>query len=359
MVATYRSIVCQELDSGLIRAWRDIQLMSPAFASAYFSPDFVQLVGSVRRDVRIVVVENNGRSVGFFPYQRSVLGLGKPVGGPLSDFHGVVASPNADWNLGSLLRAAQLKVWTFDHLIDEASKFCPYISGQSLSPQIDLSSGFQAYLESRRKAGSDYIPKTEALARKLAREHGDLRFSFNETSDEILEQLIKWKRDQYARTGIMDVFGFPWTNELVRRAASTQTTGFAGVCSVLRAGDQVVAAHLGMRTTDTLHYWFPAYDPAFSKFSPGITLLLRIAEAGASDGVRTIDLGAGDSQYKDRLMTSALVLKKGFVDTPSLIATARRLYMALDTSTSVGRLPTIFRFPVRAIRWVNRQQRFR
>ena len=43
----------------------------------------------------------------------------------------------------------------------------------------------------------------------------------------------------------------------------------------LRADGQLVAAHLGMRTATTLHYWFTAYSPDFQQYSPGRALLLE------------------------------------------------------------------------------------
>jgi CelD/BcsL family acetyltransferase involved in cellulose biosynthesis len=359
MATTYRLVSCQELDAGLINAWREILFAAPEFSSPYFSPEFTQLVGSVRSDVRIVVIEDDRKPVGFFPHQRSAIGFGKPVGGPLSDFHGVIAAPEAEWDLESLLLAARLHVWTYDHLIGDTCRFDQCIVGQRASPQIDLSMGFQSYLEGRRKSGSAYIGKTEGLARKLAREQGDLHFTFHDTGSAVLEQLIQWKREQYYKTGIADVFEFPWTTELLRKVAATQTSAFSGLCSVLRVGNRIVAIHVGMRTPNRLHYWFPAYDPEFAKFSPGIALLMRIAEAGAADGVRTIDLGAGDSQYKERLMTNAIVVRCGVADRPSFLAKTIRIYRRAETLTSSGRWPIILGLPVRAIRRLNRFQRFR
>ena len=71
MSTKYFSIDTQDLDVGLIAAWRSIQEREPRFESPYFCPEFTRAVGSVRDDVRVVVIENDGRPAGFFPHQRA------------------------------------------------------------------------------------------------------------------------------------------------------------------------------------------------------------------------------------------------------------------------------------------------
>jgi CelD/BcsL family acetyltransferase involved in cellulose biosynthesis len=53
-----------------------------------------------------------------------------------------------------------------------------------------------------------------------------------------------------------------------------------------------------MMTNDILHYWFPAFDPEFSKYSPGTELLTRVAQAACSQAISKVDLGYGDGLYK-------------------------------------------------------------
>lgn len=359
MGVSYRLIEPNELDASLISTWRAIQSKSKAFSSPYFCPEFTQLVGVVRDNVRVIVIENDGRIAGFFPHQRSFLGMGKPVGGPLSDYHGVITEPDAEWDIGPLMRAAKLSVWSFNHLVDDTGKFGSHVEARTSSPQIDLIYGYEHYAKGRRDAGSDYIKNTEGLARKLGREVGDLRFTLHEPGSEAIGQLIRWKSAQYRDSHLPDAFAVQWTSDLLHRIAEMQTEGFAGVCSVLRAGDRIVAIHFGMRSARVLHYWFPAYDPEFAKFSPGIILLLRMAEALASVGVRIIDLGAGMSQYKQRLMNSEVALLKGAVELPSLLATARQIQRSIEVRAARIGVPKICLLPLRAIRRIERSLIYR
>jgi len=59
MSVNYFLIKTEDLDAGLIAAWRSIQAREPCFESPYFCPEFTQAVGSVRDDVRVVVIEND------------------------------------------------------------------------------------------------------------------------------------------------------------------------------------------------------------------------------------------------------------------------------------------------------------
>ena len=358
MGTRYHLIGANELDTALLHAWRTVQAGQAVFHSPYFCPEFTLAVAAVRPDVRIVVIECDGRPVGFFPHQRSAWGRGRPVGGPLSDYHGVVAEPGTDWSVPALMRAARLSVWPFDHLVGDPERFAAYSSASSSSPQIDVREGYAAYVKGRREAGSDYIPKTEGLARKLGRELGELRFTFNDTAEETLSQLLAWKRDQYLKVKTTDVFDSPWTGQLLRNIAATQTTEFAGVCSVLRAGDRIVAAHMGMRSRTSLHYWFPAYDPELAKFSTGIILLLRMAEAAADMSLQTVDLGKGDSQYKQRLMTGAAVLSEGQVCLPSVWGTLVGMRQKAEILRDHGGIGKVFLLPLKIIRRVERARRF-
>jgi len=312
MSANYHVINAQELGPSLLAAWRSIQSARGVFASPYFCPEFVQAVAAVREDVRIVVIEDAGRPVGFFPHQRAGWSFGRPVGGALSDYHGVIAEQASPWTVRELMRAARLSVWSFDHLVDADGKFDPYVKARSASPQMDLRITRE-------------MPDFARKERKLAREAGGLDFSLHERSEVALERLIEWKRAQYRRTGVIDAFAAGWTVALLRRIMALQGESFAGVCSVLRAGGEIVAVHAGMRSREVLHWWFPAYDPAFAGYSPGILLLLRIAQAAAAAGIRTLDLGKGDSRYKRSLMNRAAPLVEGCVALPSLLATARGL----------------------------------
>ena len=117
------------------------------------------------------------------------------------------------------------------------------------------------------------------------------------------------------------------------------TGGFAGMLSLLYAGKRLVAGHFGMRGRFAWHYWFPAYDPEMAKYSPGLILLLKMAEHAPSLGVRTIDLGLGMSLYKQRLMNASVPLAGGSVELSpwrSLKGYGRRTLRSLWVNLPLG-----------------------
>jgi CelD/BcsL family acetyltransferase involved in cellulose biosynthesis len=357
MSVRYRLLHPSEIDEGLTDAWRAIQSGNEAFASPYFCPDFTRLVAGVRDDVQVVAIENSGRPVGFFPFQRAPFGMGRPVGGALSDYHGVVAESGSEWSVTDLLRAAKLSAWSFDHLVDTSGRFQPHVTAQATSPLIDLGAGFENYMRELGTPPSDFPRK----ARKLAKDRGALTFTFHDADDRLLERMIEWKRDQYSRTQVPDAFGVRWTGDLLRAIMARQTAEFSGVCSVLRAGDDVIAVHVGMRSRQVLHWWFPTYDRSVEKYSPGIILLFRIAEALVTTGATVIDLGKGDAQYKRSAMNRTVELQEGCVEmSSSLLVMALRMERAVEARVAKGgAIAPLLNLPLRMLRRIERAKRFR
>jgi hypothetical protein len=119
--------------------------------------------------------------------------------------------------------------------------------------------------------------------------------------------------------------------------------------SLLYAGDRLVAGHFGMRSRTVWHYWFPAYDAEMAKYSPGLILLLKMAEYAPSIGLRTIDLGKGMCLYKERLMSAAVPLASGSIELPSWLSLNRTARRAMRTAVLNSPIAGPSR---RLVRWV-------
>jgi CelD/BcsL family acetyltransferase involved in cellulose biosynthesis len=333
-------VPARALTADRLATWSRIQKDDSALASPFFCPQFTRIVASARDDVHVGVLEKDGRVFGFFPFQLGRLRAGVPVGWRISDYQGVVAEDGATWDAKDLIRACGLKTWEFDHVIAARSQFQPFVRTRRESPFIDVSHGFEAYLQKRREAGFGEIATASRKMRKLAREHGELRFEPHVADSEALTTLLRWKSEQYLRSGVANVLAEPWVRQVLELAHTTQEDDFAGMLSMLFAGDRVVAAHFGVRSNSVWHYWFPAYDPEFSRYSPGIALLLKMAEQAPALNLGMIDLGKGETRYKLGLMSGAVPLIEGRVEHPSLAAAAARVRhggKALVRRTSVAR----------------------
>jgi CelD/BcsL family acetyltransferase involved in cellulose biosynthesis len=300
--------------------WASLQEESPEFASPFFRPEFTASVAAVRDDVFIAQIRSAGVVAGFFPFQRTRLGFGYPVGGERSNYQGAIVDPGLEWDARSLIRASGLRAYAFHHMLASQRAFRSHQASRSPSSVIDVSGGYDAYLAGRRAAGSEIVAQTERKTRKLEREIGPVQFEAESTDRALLRLLMQWKSDQYIRTGLVDQFAIAWNVALIEHIHGTTGPHFGGALSVLRAGDRVAAVAFGMRSRDTWHYWFPTYDRALAPYSPGVTLLLRITQEAARRGMRVVDLGKDDAVYKARFRTGVIEVAEGQVVPSSSIA---------------------------------------
>jgi CelD/BcsL family acetyltransferase involved in cellulose biosynthesis len=166
-----------------------------------------------------------------------------------------------------------------------------------------------------------------------------LQFVTHAADQALLRQTLAWKSNQYLDSGKADLFAVSWIRAAVERIQAIQIQEFKGTLSVLYAGDRLLAGHFGMQGRSVWHYWFPAYDPKMARYSPGLILLLKMAEHASSLGVHTIDLGKGLSLYKRRLMNVSVPLASGSVELPSwrsLRRHARRNLRSLLQNSPLG-----------------------
>ncbi len=123
--------------------------------------------------------------------------------------------------------------------------------------------------------------------------------------------------------------------------------------STLHAGDQLIAVHLGMRSDGVLHTWFPAYNRAFAKYSPGMMLFVEMARAGSTLGIRRIDLGKGLERHKRSLMSGCFLVAEGAVDVRRVNRLLSRAMYQLRRRVGSSPLRRMARTPKRVIEnWV-------
>jgi CelD/BcsL family acetyltransferase involved in cellulose biosynthesis len=322
-----------ELSAADRAAWAALQSKaplhgSPELANPFLAPEFALAMGRVRRGVRIAVVREGGEPAAFFPFQRTAAGVGRAVGLGLSDAQGLVHRPGFTWDARALLRGCGLAVWEFDHLVQGQGPFEEHASGGFPSPVMDVDQGYPAYLEGLRARSPKFARTTLAKERRLGRDAAGVRYVHDERDPAVLRTLMAWKSAQYRRTGRSDRFAHEWITRLVHHLFHSRADPFAGILSVLYAGGRPIAAHFGLRTERVLACWFPAYDPAYARYSPGLVLHLRMAEAAAADGIAHLDLGRGRKEYKDSLKTRDLTVSEGWVTRRHPVAIGHRVRRA-------------------------------
>ncbi|MEV5431104.1 GNAT family N-acetyltransferase [Streptomyces sp. NPDC052701] len=300
-----------ELGEGDRERWRELRAAAGTPRNPFMEPEFTEAVGRVRPRARVAVIHDGPEPAGFLPYERGPLGQGRAIGLGVSDSQGAVLRPGLALRAGELLRACSLSSYAFDNLGAEQEVFVPYAAEEHATYVIDVEKGYETYESVLRARSPKFLKTTLAKERRMGRQVGGLRFVFDERDPAALRTLMEWKSAQYRRTGRRDRFAQEWITRLVARLAATRTPQCAGTLSVLYAADRPVAAHFGLRSASVLACWFPAYDPEFAKYSPGLVLHLRMARAAAGQGIGLLDLGRGAAEYKDALKTGELPVYEG------------------------------------------------
>ncbi len=227
---------------------------------------------------------------------------------------GIIIRDDIEIDAVQLIRDCGLTTWQFDHLIASQRLFQPYHAFVEDSPFMDLSSGYDAYKKERRAAGSSLITQAERKGRKLAREVGPLRLEWHTDESRVMSQLVDWKREQLKRRSFVDPYGADWVNGLLERICGTTTKQFSGILTALFAGDELIAAHLGMRGDAVLSSWIPAYDHQYARYSPGLVLHIEMAKHAAPIGIERIDLGRGYNDMKAGLASAATPVAVGSIE---------------------------------------------
>ncbi|MGW4420971.1 GNAT family N-acetyltransferase [Streptosporangium sp. NPDC004631] len=306
----------RDLGAPDISRWRALQEADPAFDNPFLSPEFTVAVGELQDRVRVAVLHDGADTVGFFPFERHPMGIGRPVAAGLTDAQGLVHAKNIELDPQRLIKSCGLGVFEFDHLVAGQ----PLLSERHTrhpSPIIDLRDGYDSYIETIKLSSGKTYRSTAYKTRKLQRDAGPLRHDYATVEPAALQTLLGWKTDQYRRTGRADRFSRPWIVELVERLLSTDTEHFGGVLDMLYVDGRPVAGHFGVRTATTLAGWFPAYDVSFAKYSPGLIHHLAMAEKAAQAGIEVIDMGRGEKEYKEKLKNGEYQVAEGRIARPS------------------------------------------
>lgn len=315
-----------ELGASELERWRELQRGSPSLENPFLSPEFSLAVTRARPRVTYYcgVLEERNAVAGFFPFERRRGGIGRPVGAGLSDCQALIHATGFTVEPRRLLRTCGLAVWEFDRLLASQPSFEPYHRTLWRSLVVDLADGWDSYLESRRRVSRGVIGDTLRKQRKLEQEAGELQFVLHTRNPDALRHLVRLKSDQYRRTGLSDRFSKPWIVQVVEELAQTESAAFAGVVSGLYAGERLVAGNIMLRLGTVLCGWFPVYDPAYARYSPGMIHRLLLLEAAARAGVTRMELGREGQPHKERLSNAAYLVAEGAVQRLTAASIARR-----------------------------------
>jgi CelD/BcsL family acetyltransferase involved in cellulose biosynthesis len=316
-----------ELDASEEKLWHEFQSLSPMTAHPSFSLSYARAVCRADESGRVAVVEDDGKICAFLPYSKESDGVAATLGGGQTALDGLITSRER-LDLRAVVRGAGLRGWRFSRALAEQRALEPYrYEGDFHTESVyfsDLRNGYDAYVRGLPKGGRNDIASAMRRRRALEREVSEVSFEWNSNDPSHLSLLLNWKSDAFEsmRTWLSS----PFNQALVRELADNDSEDYSCLTSVLYADAKPISISLNLRRGRIHSQWISAYDPEYSRFSPGTLNMLAIFEEAPERGVEISDFGYGNDLYKTRFASGVHTVVGGGVWASRLGAAARSFY---------------------------------
>ena len=335
-------------------AWDAFVDADPRLASPYFERGFAECCEEARGDTRVLVARRQNAVKAFLPLQTGKIGYARPLGGPLGDVHGLIAEPGLSVDPAALLGAGGVPLFDFHSALASQSCWGAAANSRDGSWVMDTSKGFEAWEEERTSTEAKAMRNLRMRRRRLEKAEGGFEFRMDDDRPDAYAAMVQWKRAQYRRTKVFDVFSVSWTDALLKAVLNRRSDRFSGLCSTLNVGGRIAAVHVGMASGRMCNFWFPAYDAEFGRMSPGLLLLVEMARSAGAAGHYGVELGPGSYPFKKELASYQIGIASGFVAAPSLMGMARRGAAWASRKVEAAPLGAPSRWPGKAMRKLDR-----
>ncbi|MDV6333221.1 GNAT family N-acetyltransferase [Asticcacaulis sp. 201] len=286
-------------DAGL---WNGFLALRPELTGPYFDIRYVKAIGSKVPGAAVARIREDGQVIGYFAYQLRA-GRMLPMGAPLTDYHGVISAPGHHICFNAILKAARAKHLEFQGWVGPLEG---PVQAASLQRRVALTpNGFDAWYQAQDGRHHKFFKNVARCERNIVKDFGGFDFSWERVTPDLLDWVIGLKRDQYRRSGLHDIFGCGWTKDLLAGLAACEASDFGLRAGVLRHEGKFVAAEISLVNATSVHLWFPAYDPAYYRYTVGIVLTMQIIRHLAPQGYVAFDFGTGGEDYKSPMTANA------------------------------------------------------
>ncbi|MFT4077264.1 MAG: GNAT family N-acetyltransferase [Asticcacaulis sp.] len=287
-----------EADAGLWAAWRELR---PELIGPYFDIRYVKAIGAVVPGARAARFYSEGQIAGYFAYQIRG-GVLQPLGAPLSDYHTLIAAPGFTPDFNLLLEVAGAKRMDFQGWVgpmDPTAETAVLNRRAALTPE-----GFDAWYEHQDHEHHKFFKNVGRCERNIVKDFGGFDFTWERVTPEVMEWIVALKREQYKKTGLHDIFTCGWTRDVLISLASLPDEDYGLRAGVFRHEGKLVAAEISLMDRASVHLWFPAYDPAYYRYTVGIVLTMAIIRHLSPLGYTSFDFGTGGEDYKSPMTVS-------------------------------------------------------
>lgn len=312
----------QELSETDRMAWEALRVSNPQTYSPYFHLDYTKLLSELREDVFIACVYERGLPIAFLPYQGER--FARPVGAPMTDYHGFICKPDADLDPVEILKAVRVGAYHFSAVVN--GQLSPHFQSEDDGVMMDIEAGPQQWRDARDGSYRRHLKSNRRRIRKATEDIGEPHFEWQSKDQAIFETLITWKKQKFVETGKYDVLSAQWTMQLLTRLWQRKTEGLRCDMQALYFGDRLAAIDLGLSDGDIFHSWIVAYDGELHSYAPGIQLLEGLIDAAAELGYKRIDLGVGIEGYKRHYASETVTVGTGFIAAQGSAAALSNLY---------------------------------
>ena len=298
-----------------------------AFAAAYFPEQTVKPTLFKHRDSLWKIPAVDGiKPISDFPFQSSYVDFFEPC--TTADD----SQQNSASSIKFIPRASHGLItadeW-HDRELEEIYEPAPTIVWDNFA-------SWDAFVKHVRAKRSNMFSDSRRRCRKLSKEVGPVEFIYDDRRASVLEACMRWKSEQYRRSGFIDTFSFEEHIQFFKEMAQRGVI----VVSSLNCGDQLIAAEIDIFANNRLGLWVPAYDPEYSRYAPGRLLLLFVIEESFKRDHSEFDFLIGNETYKWYYATHARLI--GEIGQRPLSTRAKQ---ALRTSVKSALLLAISPFP--------------
>ena len=228
------------------------------------------------------------------------------------------------------------------------------VTQSNVAHSAKLPSTFEEFTANRR---AHFFRDTRRKRRRLA-EAGNIGFQVHHgsTLNAVMDVLALQKGRRWMASAGESFFDTcAGLLDFYKTLGGLSFDGGCGHVSSLAVDGRIVATHLGLVFKDRFYSLLPAYAAgAWTRYSPGRTLMENLVRNCISDGMKTFDLTVGDEPYKRDWADNSLALyehRRGLTWRGSaflaVLAAKRKLRGALK---QIGRLRK-FVARVRSARW--------
>lgn len=273
--------------------WSAIVAARPDLSGPYFDIRYVKAIGPGVPHAGVARFYEGDKVAGYFAWQKRGKTL-LPMGAPLSDYHAVIAAEGFTPDFDGLMKATGTKRLEFQGWVGEDT-----VAGTRLTRRLaDATAGYDAWWTAQNAQHHKFFKNVGRCQRNVEKDFGGFAFTWEQVTPELMDWVIGLKREQYKKTGMHDVFGCGWTRAMLDALAQSDDTDFGLRAGVFRHDGRLVAVEIALVQADEVHLWFPAYDPAYARYSVGILLTVAIIKNTESLGLKRFDFGTGGEDYK-------------------------------------------------------------